>query len=351
MIKSLNIFFLSFVLLISFTNCKNSKENATAKSVGGPKGLNAEGYIVQPEVFQNDISASGTLRPNEEVEIHPEVSGRITSISFHEGSYVRKGQTLVQLYDADILAQIQKLRAQRALQQKLLQRQEELVNIGGISKQDYETTQTQIASIDADIAFQQASLRKAKIVAPFDGKVGLRDVSVGAIVSPATVVATLQQLHPLKMDFTVPDQYKNNISVGKTVFFSVDGLPDSKKSGKIAAIDPGADVNTRSIRVRATVPNPNNELTAGGFAHVTIPLESNNDALLVPAQAVIPTTRDKKVAVVRNGKALLVQVELGARTDEKVEVTSGLVPGDTVIITGMMQVKPGMDVKITKVRG
>jgi membrane fusion protein (multidrug efflux system) len=264
---------------------------------------------------------------------------------------VRKGQTLVQLYDADILAQIQKLRAQRALQQKLLQRQQELVNIGGISKQEYETTETQIASIDADIAFQQASLRKTRIVAPFDGKVGLRDVSVGAIVSPATVVANLQELHPLKMDFTVPDQYKNNISVGKTVFFSVDGLPDSKKSGKIAAIDPGADVNTRSIRVRAMVPNPNNELTAGAFAHVTIPLESNNDALLVPAQAVIPTTRDKKMAVVRNGKALLVQVELGARTEEKVEVTSGLVAGDTVIITGMMQVKPGMDVKITKVRG
>ena len=346
-----HIFFLSSLYILSlliFSACKSNKEDAT-KSNNRPKGLRAEGYVVQPQVFQNDISASGTLRPNEEVEIHPEVSGRITHILFKEGSFVRKGQTLVQINDADIRAQIQKLKAQKALQQKMLERQEELVRIGGISQQDYETTQTQIASINADIAYQEAQLRKTKIVAPFDGRIGIRGVSVGAIVSPSTAVASLQQLNPLKMDFSVPDQYRQTLTVGKTVFFTIDGQSEPM-SGKISAVDPGADVNTRAIRVRAIVPNPTGKLTAGGFAHVQIPHETDNKALLIPSQAVIPTTREKKVAVVRKGKAELITVELGARTEDKVLVTQGLVAGDTVIITGIMQVKPGMDVTITKVK-
>lgn len=317
------------------------------KGGGRPTGLRAEGFLVQPQVFQNDYSASGTLRPNEEVEIHPEITGRITKINFQEGANVTQGQTLVELYNADILAQIQKLKAQRSLQQKLLERQEELVRIGGISRQDYETTLTQIASINADIDFQEAQARRTRIVAPFSGKIGLRQVSVGAVVSPTTVVATLQQVNPLKMDFTVPDHYRDALTTGKTVFFKVNGM-DEPQTGKIAAIEPGADVNTRSIRVRAIVPNPGNKLTAGSFAHVQLPYQSSNDALLVPSQAVIPTTRDKKIAVVRKGKAELVTVELGTRTEDKVQVVAGLAAGDTVITTGIMQVKPGMDVTITK---
>lgn len=334
--------------LMTVLGCKN-KEDAS-KTVNKPKGLRAEGFVVQPQSFQNDISASGTLRPNEEVEIHPEVSGRVTEILFKEGSKVSKGQTLIQLYDADIKAQIQKLRAQKELQRKLLERQEELLRIGGISRQEYETTQTQIASLDADIAFQEAQLRKTKIVAPFNGQIGVRTVSVGAIVSPSTLVATMQQLNPLKMDFTVPDQYRNAVSAGKTVFFALDGTSESY-SGKIAAVDPGANINTRAITVRAVVPNPDGKLISGSFAHVRIPNESDNNAILVPSQAVIPTSRDKQVAVVRKGRAELVVVELGHRTEDKVQILSGLVPGDTIITTGIMQVKPGMEVKVVKVNG
>ncbi len=336
-----------FIALLTTYSCKSNKEDATVKKTTTSKSLRVEGFLVQPQMFQKDYSASGTLRPNEEINILPEVAGRITSINFKEGALVSKGQTLVQLNNADIVAQIQKLKAQRSLQQKMLERQEELLRIGGISRQDYETTLTQIASINADIDFQEAQLRKTRIVAPFTGRVGLRAVSVGAVVTPSTVVATLQQVHPLKMDFTVPDQYKSSVTAGKTVFFEIDGMSEPM-SGKIAAVEPAADVNTRSITVRAIVPNPNNNLTAGSFAHVKVPFESNNDALLVPSQAVIPTTREKKMAVVRNGKAQLVVVELGTRTEDKVQVLQGIVPGDTVIVTGIMQVKPGMDVAITK---
>ncbi len=342
-----SLFLITFYALVLLPACKSNKEDA--RTDNRLSELRAEVYVVQPQTFREDISASGTLRPNEEVIILPEVSGRITAIQFEEGTNVKKGTQLVQLNDADILAQIKKLRALKSLQEKMLERQEELLRIGGISRQDYETTQTEIASIDADIAFQEAQLRKTKIIAPFDGRIGIRNVSVGAIVSPVTVIASLLQLHPLKMDFTIPDQYHAVARVGKTVFFRIDGHSEPR-SGKISAVDPGADINTRSVKVRAIVPNTDGKLTAGSFAHVQIPNESDNNAILVPSQAVIPTTREKKVAIIREGKAQLVTVNTGARTEDNVQILSGLVPGDTVITTGIMQVKAGMNVTVTKVR-
>lgn len=336
------------VALIFSTGCGNKKENATAAGPARPKGLKAEGFVVNASSFQTDYTASGTLLANETIDIHPEISGRIVTIGFKEGARVKKGQVLLQLNDADLRAGLQKLRAQRALQEKILERSKELVRIGGISQQDYETTETQIASIDADIALQEADLRKTRIIAPFDGIVGLRSVSVGAIVSPTTVVAILQQLNPLKMDFTLPEQYYKDVKVGKQVFFTL-GNETTPRSGTVAAIDPGADVTTRSIRVRAIVPNKDNNLVAGAFAQVRIPMESRPDALLIPSQSVIPTTREKRVAVIRNGKAELVPVRLGARTEEQIQVLQGLNPGDTILTTGIMQVKPGMEVSITRV--
>lgn len=340
---------LIFGLTLLGVACKSDKKQ-DMKGGGRPQDIRAEGYVLKPEMFQQDYSASGTLLPNEEVEIHPEITGRITNIHFKEGNFVRKGQTLVTLFDADIRAGIQKLKSQKALQYKLLERQKELVNIGGISQQDYETTQTGMATIDADIEVQEAMLRRTRIVAPFDGIVGIRSISVGAIVSPTTTIAVLQQVNPLKMDFAVPEQYNANLQTGKTVFFKVAGVQDNK-SGKISTVDPGADLTTRTIRVRAVVPNPDRQLISGSFAEVKIPFESSNNALLIPTQAVIPTTREKKVALVKNGKAEMVTVKLGTRLEDKVEILEGLKSGDTILTTGLMQVKPGMDVTITKLNG
>lgn len=339
-------------LLISLTlsaSCSNKKKEETTKGGGRPKFISAEVYVVQPQSFRDEYIASGTLLPNEEIDILPEVSGRITGIFFKEGARVRKGQKLVQLNDADIRATIQKLRSQRELQVKIRERQSELLKIGGISKQEYETTTTQIQSIDADIDFQQAQLRKTSILAPFDGVVGIRDISVGAVVATSTVVAKLQQVHPLRMDFMLPDRYRNRVNNGKEVFFSVNGSLDTL-SGTIKAIDPAADITTRNIRVQAAIPNPGGKLVAGSFAHVIVPFASNNNALLIPSQSVIPTTREKQAAVLHNGKAQLVTIVLGTRTTDHVEVLQGLTAGDTILTTGIMQVKPGMDVKITRIR-
>lgn len=287
---------------------------------------------------------------NEQVDIHPEVAGRVTGIFFKEGTQVRKGQLLLRLNDADLRAQIAKLQAQRGLQTTTQERQKELLRIGGISQQEYDATVTNIRSIDADLATTRATLAKMQILAPFDGIIGLRNISPGAIISPETIVATLQQISPLKMDFTLPDQYRNKIRLGQDVRFSVDGNLDTM-SGKISAIEPGADANTHTIRARAIVPNANAKLLPGSFAHVVIPFGTAEATLLIPSQSIIPTTRDKKVALLKDGKAVLTTVRTGDRTEDQVEILDGLSIGDTILTTGLMQVKNGMQVKVRKVVG
>src|SRR5690606_5712518 len=188
---------LFIAIIISSASCSNKKKEDPKSA--RPKNLVAEAYIVQPQSFSEEYTASGTLLPNEEINILSEISGRVTAIMFTEGARVRKGQTLLKIYSADISAQIQKLKTQKELQVKIKDRQSDLVKIGGISQQDFETTQTQIESIDADIAFYEAQLRRTSIVAPFDGTVGIRNISVGAVISPTTIVTNLQQTNPLRV--------------------------------------------------------------------------------------------------------------------------------------------------------
>lgn len=344
-----NIFLTGLMIagsIILFTSCKGGGD--APKTGGKPNGMSAVGHVVTPASFSDMYTATGTLLPNEEIDILPEISGRVTAINFKEGTAVKQGQLLVQLYDEEIKAQIRKLKSQRELQLNTRDRQKALVDIGGISKQDFETTQTEVHSVEADIALAEAQLRATKIIAPFSGNIGIRNISVGAVVTPSTLITTLQQTRNLKIDFTIPDNYRNAVKTGAGVLFSINGIRDTL-SGTIIAIDPGADAVTRAIRVRATVPNADGRLVAGSFARVLVPLESSDDAILIPSQSVIPTTKDKLVAVVRNGKAELTKVVLGTRTSSKVEILSGLQKGDTILTTGIMQVKDGMDVRITKV--
>lgn len=341
-----HLFFICPLIFAFLTSCKEEEQAPVNQSTPRP-ALGVEGFLLQPGMFEKDYIASGNILPNESVSIVSEISGRVTGIFFKEGSRVQKGQVLLTLYDADIHAEINKLKAHRSLQIKIWDRQQELLGIGGISQQDFETTETQITAIDADIAAQEALLRKTKIIAPFDGMIGIRNISEGAIVAPGMEITMLQQLDPLKMDFMIPEQYHSKIQTGQSVYFTLTSDTLEYK-GVIRASDPGAGNTTRSLRVRATVPNADRKIIPGSFATVRIPFESNKDALLIPSQCVIPTTRDKKVVRVKNGKAEMVVVKLGMRTQDMVEVTTGVAPGDTLITTGLMQVKPGMPVQITK---
>jgi len=342
---------LSFMSLFACSTliigCKEKKEEEKAGK-GGPKGLVAEAFVVKPAPLSSIYQSSGNLLANESISVYPEVSGRITAIHFKEGGIVHKGDLLVSLNNADIDAQIQKLKAQRKLQVTTKDRQDQLLAISGISKQEYDATITQIASIDADIAYNQAQLRKLEIRASFDGIIGLRNVSVGAIVSSATLITTIQQIDPLKMDFLVPEQYKDIVKQNDQVRFTITGNKDTMQ-GKIMAIQPQADVATHTITMRAIVPNSDHLLLPGTFTNVFITLDRKGEAITIPTQCIIPTTRDKQVAVVRNGKVDMVTVQTGERLEAKVEILQGLQAGDTLLTTGIMQVKQNMPVKVKKV--
>jgi membrane fusion protein, multidrug efflux system len=344
------LYILSTIIFLFLSSCKDKNNDAAQGkgSAGKPKGVIADVYVVKSEAYSPTYTASGQLLANESVEIHPEVAGRVTGIYFSEGSAVRKGQMLLQLNDADIRAEIRKLQAQRGLQQSTQRRQAELLRIGGISRQEFEATQTNVRAIDADIAVSRANLARLKIVAPFDGIIGLRNVSPGAIVSPTTIVATLQQVSPLKMDFSIPDQYRNQLRLGQSVRFFIEGIQDTMLA-KVSAIEPGAEATTHTVKIRAIVPNGDRKLMPGAFAHVVVPFGVQGASILIPTQSIIPTTRDKKVAIVRNGKAVMQTVVTGDRTQDRVQILQGLQMGDTILTTALMQVKAGMDVKVKKV--
>ncbi len=324
---------------------KDTGKDAGAGTKGQSRKLVAEGIVVSPKSFTTDYAATGTLIPAEEVTIMPEIQGRLVSVAFKEGATVQKGQVLAQLYAEDIKAQIRKLKAQRELQIKIRNRQEELLNIGGISRQDYETTAATIESIDADIAYANTQLQKTIIVAPFAGRVGVRNVSPGAVVTQNTVITSLQQTAQLKLDFNIPEQYRNEVPAGKDILFTVQGKEDTLH-GTVVALEPMANATTRTLMVRATTNNSKGLLGPGAFAHVIIPFSKNAGALLVPPQSVIPTNRDKVIAVIKMGKAKMQPVKVGVRTNDYVEIISGLNNGDTILTTGIMQVKPDMDVEV-----
>lgn len=334
------------------TACNNGpKQKGRQGAAAKPSPvMGVEVYVVAPVTLQAEYQSSGTLLPNEEVGIYPEMSGRITEIHFKEGTKVRKGDLLVQLYDKDLKAQIEKLEVQRRLQVLTKDRQEQLLAISGISKQEYDNTVAQLASIDADLAYSHAQLSKYRIRAPFDGMVGLRQVSIGAFVNNTTLITNLQQVEPLKLDFPLPERYKNALKKGTSVRFTVSGQLDTFKA-QIMAVQPSADVSTRTVTVRAMVPNAHQALTAGSYANVLMGMSSDVQGIAIPTQCIIPTSRDKKVAVIRDGKADMVTVTTGMRRASDVEILSGLQIGDTVLATGMMQVRQDMPVRATKVLG
>lgn len=313
------------------------------------KGLLVDAYVIKPVPLQNNLEVTGTLLSNESIVIQPEITGRITQINFEEGSYVKKGDLLIKLFDGDLKAQLEKSQIQQQLADTTLKRQKQLLAINGISEQNVDNTRNQVASAQADIDYYKAEISKTDIRAPFDGKVGLRQVSIGAIVTPSTVITDLYQNNPLKLQFSVPEKYRSRISLGDNVNFSVAEMRDRTFSGKIYAIDPGIDPATRTVTIRALVQNNKGMLAPGGFAVVHIDLHHIPDALMIPSQALIPTTQDAQVVVSRNGKAAFVTVQTGERTSDQVQITSGLKAGDTVLTTGIMQAIPGMPLQFMQV--
>ncbi len=309
--------------------------------------IEVRAYQVKPEDVENEILATGSILANESVELTSEISGRVTRINFREGSRVRKGDLLLQINDADLQAQFNRASAQLKLAQDTEARQKKQLAIEAISQEEYEAALNRLNTAKADVQLIQAQIDKARIQAPFDGVIGLRSVSEGAYLNAGSRIATLVSINPVKIDFAVPERYQSLLTKEQPVLFRVQGESE-EYSGRIYAVEPQIDTDIRSVRCRALCPNPDGRIKPGAFAQVRITLQKLEDALMIPTESLIPDAQNQSVFVVRNGKALSTTVVIGLRTADKVQIVSGLAAGDTVMTTGLLQVRPGSVIKVTE---
>lgn len=319
-------------------------EKAQGKAVRGD--LPVTGIIAKNSMTANGIPVNGTLLANEEVELVAEIVGKVRKIYFQEGSFVKKGQLLLKVDDADLQAQLTRSEFQKKLLSEKLERQRILLKRESISREAFDQLQTDYNMLEADIELLKVKISRTEIRAPFDGEMGFRYVSEGSYVQPSSKIATIVDNSILKYEFYVPERYAENNLKGKEVFFKVTGS-DKLHSANVYAVDPLIDVKTRMILLRARFRNTNHDLMPGMFAKGNIVFGGKNEFIAVPTEAVVPEMDGKRLWVVKNGKATSVPVETESRDEKNVEVISGIVVGDTVLTGGLMQLREGMEVKVT----
>lgn len=326
---------------------KNKELSDSSKPKGMfTKSIGVNGIVLKAREFANIISVSGSIGANEQVQLRSQVAGIITQIYFIEGRFVKKGQTLVKIDDSELQAQLSEILIRETLASENEKRANSLLKKEGISKEEYEITLSAMKSLQAQAQIIRTQLAKTLIKAPFDGTIGLRNVSVGEYLSTTTIIANLVNTNPVKITFSVPEKYASSMKVNTPVQFTFAGSTKTY-TATIYAIEPEIDALTRTMQLRAKASNIDGVLLAGSFANIQLPLTVIKNALLVPTEAVIPIQDGKKVFIVKNGKAKEAVVETSSRTDKDVLILSGLQEGDTVLTTGVMSMKPGTAVKVT----
>jgi membrane fusion protein, multidrug efflux system len=345
----MNFRYILFIGILAFLICSCSSETGQKKSTSKDKLVNyIEGIVVKPSVLQQTIKVSGTVEPFEETILMPDLAGRVVAINFQEGMFVKKGTLLIQLFNDDMQAELNKLKAQLDIAEQTEKRQNELKTVNGISQQEYDQVVLQVHSIKADIEVVRAQLRKYEILAPFDGVLGLRNISIGAVVTPNTALSTIRQVNQLKVTFSFPEKYSYDIKKGTKIKFTVQGN-ENRFEAIVIATEGGIDPGTRNLKARALINNIKAELVPGQYANVELQLKENNDALMIPTQAIIPQEQNKKLIVSKMGKATFIIVKTGVRQASNIEIISGIEPGDTVVTTGIQFIKPGSGLKFAKV--
>ncbi|WP_276499202.1 efflux RND transporter periplasmic adaptor subunit [Pontibacter litorisediminis] len=326
-------------------------EKQQAGPGGGPMAqkVTVDVYVVSPAAFQNKISTTGTVLPNEDVELRSEIAGRVTGINFKEGSKVSKGQLLMTVNDAELRAQLQKLESNQRLYRDMEERQRTLLEKEYISAQEYDQVSNQLATATADIQALKATLAKAYVRAPFDGVIGLRQVSEGSYVSATTPIARIVDISPVKIDFAIPGRYSQQVKAGDKISFTVEGRPEVYQAA-VYAVEPGIDPTTRTLQVRALFDNQNEEVKPGAFVSVSLALSNSDDAILIPTEAIIPEATGHKIFLAKNGKAVPQMVKIGQRSETMIQIMEGVAPGDTIIRSGILQVRDGSNLNIRRVR-
>lgn len=331
------------IALIANRISLNSKASSPNNAQRTATVMRVEGKVLQAEKFAENLTLSGTLEANEEIEIRSEISGIVESINFEEGKKVSKGQILFKVNDVELRAQLSQVKTAQQLASENQRRAKLLLDKQAISQEEFDVSNADFESARAQADLIAAQLSKTTVRAPFSGTIGLRAISEGTYVTPSTSIANLVNTSQLKLTFAVPEKYVSRMNVGTELTFTTSNSKE-EHTAKIYAIEPQVDIATRTLRMRAIAENKEGKLYPGAFANVTLPLETVDDALMVPTEALIPIQNGKKIFVMENGKAKEVEVETGARTDSEVRVLSGIKAGDTILTSGVMSLRDGTPV-------
>jgi membrane fusion protein (multidrug efflux system) len=340
------LLFLSACVLF-FSACREKADAAKTNKPQSAQAVIVDVIVAGSRSIDNKIEANGTVVANEYVELHPEISGRITYLNVPEGAHIEKGTIIARINDADLQATLEKSKVQLDLYQKTEERNRKLLAINGLNQADYDLALNNVNSAKADIDYTQAQIDKTVIRAPFSGIVGLRQVSPGAYATPATIIATVQQLDKIKVDFTLPEQYSYLIKKGSLVDIQVDAANNIHRKGLIVATEPQINLSSRNLRVRALLlegkGNP------GAFVKVLVNAGVDKKAIMVPTNCIIPDDKNNQVILVKDGKAQFSNVQTGVREANNVEITNGISAGDTVVVTGVLFARPKFPLQIRSV--
>jgi membrane fusion protein (multidrug efflux system) len=340
------ILIIGFGAFIAYRITSNKNKNDDSKDKGGKnKTMTVSGIVVKTQTFDNNLSLSGSIEANEQVEIRSEISGIVEGIYFKEGSNVTKGQLLFKVNDIELRAQLAQAKTKEGLASENERRAKLLLEKEAVSQEEYDVARADMKLAQAQIQLIQAQIAKTSVRAPFSGKIGLRSISPGTYITPSLLVAKLVNINKLKITFSIPEKYANQVRQNTNLSFTVSGSTE-KYSATIYAIEPEVQIETRTLQVRAVAENKDGKLLPGTFANVELPLDIIKDAIIIPTEAIIPVQNGKKVFISNMGKAKEVMVETATRTDASILVLTGLKSGDTLLTTGVMSLKEDDAVKV-----
>ena len=297
------------------------------------------------ETVLQRVPAVGSLRANESVVLRAELPGLIKRIQFIEGAEVAAGDLLIELNPEEHLALVEQTSASAELAQLSFDRAQGLREDSMISQQGFDEAQARLKESRATLRRHRSLLTKTRLLAPFSGTIGLRQVSPGAYIQPGQDLVNLEDIDPIKIEFKLSERYAAAIAIGQQIELKVDALPDQLFNGVVYAIDPQLDSRTRTFTLRARADNSNHKLRPGMFARLNLVVNRRTQAVVVPEQAIWPQGEQPFVFTVVDGHAKLTAVTIGERFDGKVELRTGIQVGDPVIISGHMKIRDGSAVK------
>ncbi|MBK7631605.1 MAG: efflux RND transporter periplasmic adaptor subunit [Ignavibacteriales bacterium] len=337
---------IAIVMLPKLLSSSESGKNTTPGG-GADMVIPVKAHIVSLSTLNNSVFTTGTILANEEVELRSETSGKITKILFKEGSFVSKGALLIKINDADLQAQLRRAESKVKLSQEKEARQRQLRDGNLISQEEYDNTVSELNVNQADYDLIKAQIDKTEIIAPFSGVVGLRSVSEGSYVTTSIVIARLQNFNSIKVDFSIPEMYSASVKKGDELEFRISGSNQLYKA-KVYAIEPKIDPGTRTLQIRAICSASYKDLIPGAFANVELSLKQTSNAVLIPTVSIVPELKGQIVYLYKSGVVVPQPVETGVREESLVQIVKGVSEGDTVITSGILQIRSNSKVKISE---